>query len=134
MSTRRLLAMAVFAVVVFPLLAGVVSAHHSKAFYGKEMKTLKGTVVEYKWRNPHVFIVWDVKDANGKVVQWIGELSSVTSSIADGMGKNSLKPGDEIIVTAAPSKTGTPESLIEKVVKADGKVVVDLSRQNIREP
>lgn len=135
MRTTRVFAVAVFAlIVVFAMRSGMVLAHHSRAHYESDdkQKTLKGTVAEYKWRNPHVFVVWSVKDDGGKVVEWTGELSSLTTSIADGLTKNSLKPGDEITVLAIPSKGGTPEALIRKITKADGKVIVDLTRENIR--
>src|SRR5206468_6314524 len=52
--------------------------------------------VEYKWRNPHVYVVWAVTDQSGKTTQWVGEMASLTSMIADGMTKDSLKMGDEI--------------------------------------
>ena len=134
MTTKRICAVLVFALmVVFPFRNGLLSAHHSKAHYegDDKQKTLKGTVVEYQWRNPHVYVVWDVKDDGGKVVRWTGELSSVTTSIADGLTKNSLKPGDEVTILAVGSKSGAPESLIHKITK-DGKVLLDLTRENIR--
>ena len=134
MRTNRICLVVVFALtVLFPFRNGILSAHHSKAHYESDDKqrTLKGTVVEYQWRNPHVYVVWDVKDESGKVVRWTGELSSVTTSIADGLTKNSLKPGDEITVLAVGSKTGANESLIHKITK-DGKVILDLTRENIR--
>ena len=137
MRLQRAFALAVLALmVVFPMLSGVVSAHHSRAHYGNEEATTKGIVLEYKWRNPHVFVVWDVKDQNGKSTQWVGEMASVTSMIADGMTKDSLKIGDEITVLAFPSKNpGSTEALIKKITKADGKVVVDNSRTpNLRQP
>src|SRR5262249_32982921 len=99
-----------------------------------KIKTMKGVIVEYKWRNPHVFIVWNSTDESGKVVQWTGELSSVTTMISEGMNRESLKPGDEIMGTVIPAKDGTPQSLIKKAVRMNGKVVVDMSRQNVREP
>ena len=123
-------------VIVFLMLSGVVSAHHSRAHYGTEESTTIGVVLEYKWRNPHVFIVWEVKDQSGKAIQWVGEMASVTSMIADGMTKDSLKMGDQITVVAFPSKnTGSTEALIKKITKADGTVVVDNSRvPNLRQP
>jgi hypothetical protein len=122
--------------VVFPMLSGVVFAHHSRAHYGNEESTTRGIVLEYKWRNPHVFVVWDVKDQNGKPTQWVGEMASVTSMIADGMTKDSLKPGDEVVVVAFPSRNpGSSEALIKKITKADGTVVVDNSRvPTLRQP
>ncbi len=135
MKTKRVFAFAVFALLVaLPLRNVVILGHHSRAHYESDdkRKTMKGVVVEYQWRNPHVYVVWNVKDDTGKAVQWTGELSSVTTSIADGMTKNSLKPGEEITIIAVPSRSGTPEGLIRKIIKTNGTVVVDLTAQNIR--
>jgi hypothetical protein len=134
MTTKRVWAVSVLALIaVFPIRDGILSAHHSKAHYASDDKqrTWKGTVVEYKWRNPHVYVVWDSKEDGGKVMRWTGELSSVTTSIADGLTKGSLKTGDEVLILAVPSKTGAPETLIHKITK-DGKVILDLTRENIR--
>ena len=128
MRTRCVLAAAVFATMaVFPLLdGGVVRAHHSQAGFESEDKAiiLEGTVAEYRWRNPHVLLFWDVQDEHGEIVRWVGELKSVNSSLSDGLSKQSLKPGDKITVTAIPSRAGTPVSLIHKLVKEDGTVLV----------
>jgi len=110
---------------MFTMLAGVASAHHSRAGYdNKKTVTLKGVVKEVNWRNPHVYVVFGVKDDKGAVVQWTGELSSVSTMLAAGMAKDTLKPGDEIIVIGAPAEAGTPQSLIAKLTRADGTVVV----------
>ena len=133
---RALVAWLLALAVVIPMsnLAGF--AHHSRAHYGTEESTTKGIVVEYKWRNPHVYVVWAVTDQSGKTTQWVGEMASLTSMIADGMTKDSLKMGDEITVVSFPSKsTGSTEALIKKITKADGTVVVDNSRvPNLRQP
>src|SRR5438132_12649547 len=133
---RALVAWFLALAVVIPMLHLVGFAHHSRAHYGTEESTTKGVVVEYKWRNPHVYVVWAVKDETGKATQWVGEMASLTSMIADGMRKDSLKMGDEITVIAFPSKNaGSSEALIKKITKADGTVVVDNSRvPNIRQP
>lgn len=124
MRTRRGLAVFAF-VLTSVLISGVVYAHHSQAGFETpdKAKLLKGTVVEYRWRNPHVLLFWDTKDESGKVVRWVGELGSVTSVMANGLTKDSLKPGDEITVLAVPSKAGTPECLIRRLTKADGTVL-----------
>jgi hypothetical protein len=81
-------------------------------------------------------VVWEVKDQSGKSTQWVGEMASVTSMIADGMTKDSLKQGETITVISFPSKNpGSTEALIKKITKSDGKVVVDNSRvPNLRQP
>ncbi len=83
-----------------------------------------------------MFVVWEVKDQGGKSTQWVGEMASVASMIADGMTKDSLKQGETITVISFPSKNpGSTEALIKKITKADGKVVFDNSRApNLRQP
>ena len=132
MRTRRGLAVAVFAL-IFTMLGGLVSAHHSVVGYDRNKTiTLKGVVAEWRWRNPHAFLVWDVKDESGKVVQWTGELQSPISMVASGLSRDSFKPGDEVTVTGYPAQKGTPQSIIQKVVNAAGKVMID--RRNALEP
>ena len=111
------------------MFGAVVSAHHSAAHYSKQAMTTRGVVVEYRWRNPHVYVVWEVKSNAGEVTHWVGELSSVTTMISDGMTKDSLKQGEEIEVIACPSMNpGSTEAWIRTIKKADGTVVVDSSR------
>jgi hypothetical protein len=117
-------------ITLFAAPGGVVLAHHSNAEYGDKLATMTGTVAEYRWRNPHVTVVWDVKDAAGKVVRWRGELASITSVMGHGLTKNSLKPGDEIKITVFPSKLGSPESVIVNILRTDGTVVLGWGQQN----
>ena len=104
-------------------------AHHSAAQYSRDIMTTRGTVEQYIWRNPHVTLIWNVKGANGETRQWVGELASVTSMIADGMRKDSMKPGQEVEVIACPSMIpGSHEAWIRTIKAADGKVLVDAGR------
>jgi hypothetical protein len=118
-------------VISLVLFAGVASAHHGRAGYDTADKgtVVKGVVTEYRWLNPHVFILWDAKDDKGNTVTWTGEFSSPSSMLSEGMSKASFKPGDEIAVTVIPAKGGTPYGLVLKIVRPDGKVVVDLSER-----
>ena len=127
MSIRRLFTVAVFAF-AFNMLSGLVSAHHAAAGYDRnpdKVRQLEGVVVEWRWRNPHVVLVWDVTDAKGKVVRWSGELASPTSMIARGkMARNSLKAGDRVLVYAFTASRGTPQSIPVRIVK-DGKILLN---------
>ena len=127
MKSRRIFAIAVLATLAaFPL---ALFAHHSRAHYGTDETSTTGTVIEYKWRNPHVTLVWEVKGKAGEITHWVGELSSVTTMISDGMTKDSLKQGEEIEVIACPSMNpGSTEAWVRTIKKADGTVVVDSSR------
>jgi hypothetical protein len=123
---QRLAVIVVLGLMIFPMFGGSVSAHHSVAGYDTQKQVaLKGTVVEFNWRNPHVFIIWAVKDESGKVVNWTAEMSAPTTMMQLGMKRDSLKPGDEIIAYVNPSKTNNPLGLIRKINAADGKLIVD---------
>ena len=132
------LSVVTLAVVVGAFLLGAsATAHHSRAGYDSaagKLVTNNGVVSNVIWRNPHVFVVWDVKDSNGSVVKWTGELSSPTTMISEGMGRDTFKPGDPITATFMPAKAGTPHGLLIRVVRPDGKIVMDLSeRRNLLE-
>lgn len=128
---RRTLMMAVVVVMVsFTMLSLPVLAHHGTALWKSDESTLKGTVVEYSWRNPHVLVVWDVKDDQGNVVQWTGELASPESLMADGgLTKDTLKPGDEVIMYVRAAKSGAPHSVVDQIKRGDGSMVLRWSRQ-----
>jgi hypothetical protein len=111
------------------VLSGVMSAHHSAALFEDDEIAARGVVVDLTWRNPHVLLQWDVKDDKGNVVRWVGEMASVTSVMADGLTRNSLKPGNEIIIAFRPARAGTPESVIGTILRPDGTIVLPWGRQ-----
>jgi hypothetical protein len=108
--------------VVALALAGVVLAHHGRAGYANEIQTVKGTVADVQWKNPHVFIGFDVKDDKGSVVHWLAELSSPATMLAAGMSRTTLKNGDEIVIKG---KLGvdSPIVLVDSITR-DGKPIV----------
>ena len=108
--------------VVSLALAGVVLAHHGRAGYANEIQTVKGTVADVQWKNPHVFIGFDVKDDKGNVVHWLAELSSPATMLAAGMSRTTLRTGDEVVIKG---KLGvdSPIVLVDSITR-DGKPVV----------
>ena len=120
---RRSATAALVMVMVFTVFGGLVLAHHGRAGYSELVSTVKGTVTSVEWKNPHVFINFDVKDDKGTVVHWIGELSSPSTMLAAGMSRTTLKPGDEIVVKGKSGQNGAPLSLIDSIVR-DGKPIV----------
>ena len=108
---------------VFVLFAGVASAHHGRAGYGNEITTVKGTVTEVQWKNPHVFIAFDVKDEKGNVVHWMAELSSPGTMLAAGMSRTTLKAGDEMVIRGKVGVESAPFVLVDSITR-DGKAIV----------
>ncbi len=93
------------------LLAGApVIAHHSFAMFdNKQNMTLEGTVKEFQWTNPHLWVQLLVKDpATGKEVEWSIEGGSPNGMRRQGWARTSLKPGDKAVVHIHPLKDGAP--------------------------
>lgn len=99
-------------------------AHHSFAAEYDSTKpvTLKGTVVKFDWVNPHSRLYMEVKDeATGKTEEWELETGNVTTLQRRGWRRDTLKPGDSIIVTGYRAKDGTNLAAASTVSTADGK-------------
>ena len=107
-------------------IASVAAAHHSFSMFIMEKEvTIKGTVREFQWTNPHIWIQVIVPDADGKTVEWSIEVNSPSTLSRQGWTKRSLKPGDPITMVVHPMRDGSPGGSIVKVMTADGKVVGD---------
>ena len=89
------------------MLCGPALAHHGAVGYdyAAPRQTLKGTVEQFSWQNPHTLLLLDVKDDKGNVVVWTMELNNPGNLIELGWNHSSLKPGDEITVTFNPAKS-----------------------------
>ena len=99
-------------------------AHHGNAAFDNEKKiTLKGTVTEWFWSNPHCLLQFDVKGDDGKIVHWIGETQNPVSMTDVGWSKTSFKVGDEVTIILAPVKNGLPLGRIVPAQLPNGKVL-----------
>jgi hypothetical protein len=82
------------------------TAHHSYSKFDMA-RTLKleGTVREFQWTNPHVWIQLVVKEsATGREVEWSIESDSPNMLKRRGWTRSSLQPGDKVVAVVHPSK------------------------------
>lgn len=107
--------------VAFFALSVATLAHHGTANYdtGKTV-SVKGTVTDFQFNNPHVLIAMQAKDEAGKTTDWQGELTSPNHLSRAGWKKDTIKPGDVITISGYVAKSGSPEIWIQKVIAADG--------------
>ena len=100
-------------------------AHHGRAliYEAKKETTVKATVTEFVWSNPHVQIGIDGMDGSGARRQWLLEASSTGILAERGWSRRSLKVGDTVTVTFHPGLRDSPTGDLIKVVFADGRVL-----------
>ena len=80
-------------------------AHHGGAAYDADKRvTVKGTVTDWLWSNPHCILQLDTPDDGGQVVHWVTETENPSSMIRSGWTKDSFKVGDEISILLVPPR------------------------------
>ena len=89
--------------------SGTAVAHHSFAMLDQQNPVvLEGVVEEYKFTNPHSFIVLKVKQQDGSTLNWNLEGTSPSSLVREGWSSKSIKVGDELKVKMWPLRSGAP--------------------------
>ena len=107
------------------LLSTPLIAHHGASVYDStKLTTMKGTVTNFQFMNPHTEILFDVTGADGKVEKWTGEAPSLTTMSRQGWNKNLFKPGDQITFVGNAAKNGSHIMRLRKVVFPNGKETV----------
>ena len=101
-------------------------AHHSFAaeYDGTKPIKLTGTVTKFELTNPHSWIYIDVKDADGKVVNWGFETASVANLYRRGFRKDTVAPGTVVTIEGYLAKDGSHTGNAQKLTLPDGKPVV----------
>jgi hypothetical protein len=119
MKNRRTVFLALGVLLMVPL---AVMAHHGASPYDTtKLTTLKGTVTEFKFINPHVEISVAVKDDKGKTETWVGEANSPNVLSRRGWSRDIIKPGDQITVIGNRGKNGSLTLRLQKVVLSTGR-------------
>jgi hypothetical protein len=112
-----------------PVVVGVVllssalslSAHHSWPVSRTQLVTVKGTVTEFEWANPHPMITVEVRTDDGKIEKWRIGGPAINRMEANGWTKGTVKPGDVITGTGYQFSDGQKILRLERIVFADGK-------------
>jgi len=108
------------------LFAAPAGAHHSFAMFDvKKTVTLKGTVKEFQWINPHAWIVLTAPVQGGEPKQWAIELPSTRSLARQGFTPKTLRPGMNVSLDMHPLKDGSPGGSATglSLTLPDGKVM-----------
>ncbi len=100
-----------------------VGAHHGFAaeYNIHERVTIQGTLTGFEWTNPHAWIHVDVKDVDGKVVNWAVEFGSPNVLYRRGFRKTDFPAGTEVTVDGYRAKNGTATLNGRSVKLPDGR-------------
>jgi hypothetical protein len=125
--TRRFFRTLVASVALLCFAASPASAHHSfAAEYDIDKPiTLVGSITKVEWLNPHIYFYIDVKDKDGRAVNWAISGPSPNGLYADGVRKDSLKIGATVTVKGYLAKNGTKLANLKSVADAGGKLLLD---------
>lgn len=107
-------------------------AHHGGAVYDDSGTVeVVGKVTRFEFVNPHVLIYAAVTDADGKVVEWSGELTSPNRLARAQRStvkwhKDMFQPGDDITLIGNPARNGAPSLRLREVIDGDGRQLIGL--------
>jgi len=110
------------------LVSAPILAHHGETNYDTEkLVSVKATVTDFQFINPHVQIFLDAKNDKGEIEKWTCEARSPAMLVRNGdWDKSTLKPGDTITAIGFRSRNGANILRLKKIVLADGKELPDL--------
>lgn len=101
------------------------NAHHSQAAFDASREfTFEGTVHRLDWKNPHIYLIVATTDSKGEPLLQQIEGLAVTQAQVDGLDRNALQPGTQVLVRANPNRGGEGKTVrgLDVVTTADGKV------------
>src|SRR5215469_8080554 len=115
-------ALTVLVFVVLSLVAALtpLSAHHSWPVNFDRLVTVKGTVIEFKWANPHPMMTLEVQSSGGGTERWLVGGPAINRMEANGWTKETVKPGDVITGVGYQFTDGQKIVRLERIVLSDG--------------
>jgi hypothetical protein len=84
----------------------LLSGHHSFApFYFEDQSvSVEGNILAFDYRNPHVWLFVSAVDKGGTRRRVSAEWASPGRLLGWGITRDTLKPGDRVILTGSPSR------------------------------
>lgn len=118
----RALAVAFVAGAIAIAIAPPAWSHHSHTMYDhNNSRTVTGTVKEFVFRNPHVFLYLDVKNERGAVETYWIEMSNIQIMLKQGVSASTFKAGDVLTVRMHPLRDGRLGGNYDSLTTADGR-------------
>lgn len=123
MNTRRFVLCVAGALTLTLAVGAPAWAHHSTASYDAANPiSLEGTVKEFLWKNPHIFMTLVVNGPKGPA-EWVVECGTPNINARNGWKRDSINAGDKVKVVMNPSRSGSFDGQAATVTLPDGTVL-----------
>jgi hypothetical protein len=128
MKTRFLTALSIVTAGLLLISVSAFAHHGTFVSYDSEHPvTMKATMTEFHFTNPHMQLYFDVTDDKGNVTHWSAEGPDPAVWVQGGWGKKrseaALAPGTKITITLGPARNGKPVGSGTKIVLENGEIV-----------
>ena len=117
----KALSVPAFVVLTLVSAAAPLLAHHSWPVSFDRLVTVKGTVIEFAWANPHPMMTLEVQANDGRTERWTIGGPTIIRMEANGWTRATVKPGDVITGIGYQFADGQKIVRLERVILADGK-------------
>jgi hypothetical protein len=117
----KALRVSAFAILVIICAVVPLSAHHSWPVSYDRLVTVKGTVLEFTWANPHPMMTIEVQTNEGRTEKWQIGGPAINRMEANGWTRTTVKPGDVITGIGYQFADGQKVIRLERVIMPDGK-------------
>ena len=107
----------------FLLVSPSLGHHSGEMFEHEKTVTLSGTVKEFRYINPHSWLIVDIENEDGSVTTWGFEAEGPQDLMRGGVRKSDLPPGTQVTVTAHPMRDGRPAGAWTTIVREDGTLL-----------
>ena len=108
---------------VFLLVSISAFAHHGggSLYDLSKTTTMKATITQFLWTNPHCEIFFDATDDSGKVKHWVLEVHPPNIMVTHGWNRKVMNPGDAVTISFHPGRDDVLIGTLIKVTLPDGR-------------
>ena len=119
--TKYLLLISIFA------FTGTVFGHHSFSHFNEEYTEMEGTLVELRWKNPHIFFFVETQEPNGDLKTWEMETGTIYMVGRAGVSEDLFTEGEKIRVAGHTSRLYPDKFHLKNVLLTSGKEIVTVA-------
>ena len=110
---------------LFAITATPVLSHHGRSNFRYDVSTtLEGEVVDFQWRNPHVYIDLKATNENNETAVWLIEAGTPSALKRQGWSKDAFGVGDKIVAVGNPNRNPEKKHLyLQRIVLENGQTL-----------